>query len=71
MYRCIITQIGSFPPFFSFLLESPPYGDFNRFKIMEHFTNLRAILVQALKGRFLTPQGCLLGNEEEWNLLKE
>jgi hypothetical protein len=32
MYLCIITGSGSFPLFFSFLPQSPSYGDFNRFK---------------------------------------
>jgi hypothetical protein len=32
MYICTISQIGSSPPFFSFLPECLSYGDFNRFK---------------------------------------
>jgi hypothetical protein len=32
IYICIITHIGSFPLFFVFLLCSPSYGSFKRFK---------------------------------------
>jgi hypothetical protein len=32
MYISIVTRIGSSPLFFSFLPQSPSYGDFSRFK---------------------------------------
>jgi hypothetical protein len=37
-YTCIMPQIGSFPPLFTYLPQSPSFGDFNSFSMFHIHT---------------------------------